>query len=423
MTGAATLSQPATLANGVQLAVSHRPGADVTTVSVWILAGARHEASPGAAHLFEHVVMQAVPPGRRLRVVDEVEAWGGDANAITTRDHVVLYARVPTADAAAALGVLAEAATSTAFDDDVVEAERRVVLEELRLAAADPTDIVHDVFFSAAYGEHPMGRPVGGTPAGVALLGPAELAGWTRDHVRAGLLGVVVTGGMTPAEVVDAVTGSPLAALPAAARSADARSAAAPPAAAAGPPPAPAAGRRDASLASETAAVALGGPGYALADPRLAAAEIVMELLAGGNASILTEEIRSRRGLSYDISGGATGYRDTGVWRVAISTAPQERDHVVELATDLVRAAVARGWTGAEVSVARRRVAGLLRLDAESSLEEALLLGRYRFVGGWADWTLPAHLDRLARVDAAEVNRCGQAMAERLVVATAGGTG
>src|SRR5260370_5711930 len=117
--------------------------------------------------------MQSVPAGRSLRVVDEIEACGGEANAITARDHVMLHARVPTADAAAALDVLVAAATTGEFDADLIEAERRVVREELRLAAADPTDIVHDVFFQTAFGDHPMGRPVGGTVADVARLGVA----------------------------------------------------------------------------------------------------------------------------------------------------------------------------------------------------------------------------------------------------------
>src|SRR5580692_826853 len=121
------------LANGVRYAVLHRPDASVTTVSVFILAGSRHEPVPGVAHLLEHVVMQAVPPGRDRRVVDEIEGWGGDVNAMTTRDHVVLHASVPTPDALAALAVLASAAAMADFDDELVEAEQRVVLEELRL--------------------------------------------------------------------------------------------------------------------------------------------------------------------------------------------------------------------------------------------------------------------------------------------------
>ncbi len=197
MTVLATATEPAALANGVGYVALHRPGADVTTVSVWILAGSRHEPVPGVAHLFEHVVMQSVPAGRSLRVVDEIEACGGEANAITARDHVMLHARVPTADAAAALDVLVAAATTGEFDADLIEAERRVVREELRLAAADPTDIVHDVFFQTAFGDHPMGRPVGGTVADVARLGVADLTDWSRRFVHPAMVRVVVCGGMT----------------------------------------------------------------------------------------------------------------------------------------------------------------------------------------------------------------------------------
>jgi predicted Zn-dependent peptidase len=399
MTTATWLVEPATLANGIPYTVSHRAGADVTTVSVWILAGSRHEDVPGVAHLLEHVVMQAVPAGHRMRVVDEIESWGGDANAMTTRDHVVLYARVPTPDASQALAVLAATATATAFDDGVVTAERRVVQEELRLAAADPTDIVHDVFFRTAYGAHPMGRPVGGTAEGAAGLGRSDLVAWSGRHVRPGLLGVVVCGGMAAEDVARVLAGSQLAALdgPAVSRPDDET------------PPIRSA-RRDLPLASDTVAVVIGGEGFALADPRLCAAQIVMELLARGNGSVLNEEIRSRRGLSYDVSGGASGYRASGSWRIAISTAPEHRDEVVDLATDLIRKAVARGWSSQEVSAARKRAAGLLRLETETTLEETLLYGDYAYVGGSPDWSLAGYMKRLSSV-----------MTDQLVVATAGG--
>jgi len=410
MSAAGTTGHRDRLPNGVPLAVRYRPGAEVTTVSVWILAGSRHEDRPGAAHLFEHVVMQAVPPGRRDRVVDEIESTGGEANAITTRDHVVLYARVPTGDAALALTILAAAAAAPRFDPDVVAGERRVVQEELRLAAADPTDQVHDVFFAAAFAGHPMGRPVGGTVDGVAGLGAAELAGWAAQSVRPDLLGVVASGGLDPAAVRAALLDGPLATMAGTAGARPAQEV---------PKLVPA--RTDRPLVSDTVAVVLGGPAFALDDPRLDAAEVVLELLAGANASVLTEEIRSRRGLSYDISGGVSAYRDTGVWRVAVSTAPEHRDEVVDLATGLLREVARRGFSPAQVALARRRVAGLLRLEVESSLEEALLRGRYALVGGRPGWNLPAHLDRLSTVDVDGVARCLREMLDPLVVATAGG--
>jgi zinc protease len=227
--------------------------------------------------------------------------------------------------------------------------------------------------------------------------------------VKPALLGVVVSGGMTSENVRAVLDGGPLAQLDGAAG--DRQPDRSPPVAA---------GRRDLTVVSETAGVVVGGPGFALSDRAILAAEVVIELVAGGNASVLTEEIRSRRGLSYDISGGASGYRETGSWRIAISTAPDHREQVVELATGMLADSARRGWTQAQVSSASRRAAGLTRVEAESSLEEALLFGDHAYVGDSPAFSLGAHLAGLADLTAHEVNEAAEFMTDRLVVATAG---
>ncbi|MCA1705918.1 MAG: insulinase family protein [Actinobacteria bacterium] len=399
------------LSNGVPVLVRRRSGSPVTTVSLWVLVGSRHESAPGVTHLVEHVLMQATPPGRAMRVTDQLEACGGEANAVTSRDHLALYARVPSPDAPAALLVLAESLTQTDFAEDLIDSERRVVDEELRLAASDPNDVVHDVFFSTAFGNHPMGRPVGGRPAQIAALTPAHLAEWAATNVHAGRAAVVVSGDVDPDAVCSLLADGPVGAL------------------AAGDGPAPpaqdgpvaAAGRQDLAVTSETAAVILGGPGYPLSDPRLPAAEVLIELVAGSNSSLLSNEIRASRGLSYDVWGAVTGYRDTGVWRVGMSTSPEHRHEVVELARDVLDKALVRRWSVTEVAAARRRVAGRLRLEAESSLDDALLLGRYQLVGGAWSWSLEHHAEALGSVTVTGVEQCARHMLSELVVATAGG--
>lgn len=322
--------EPAAFANGVRRAVLHRPGAGVTTVSVWILAGSRHERVPGVAHLLEHVLMQSVPAGRTARVIDGIEASGGDANAVTARDR----------------------------------------------------------------------------------LNASDLVAWSRRHVRPATLGVVVCGGLTAREVHTALAGGALAEFSAEGRAADRPADSSPPIAA---------GRADLPIVSDTAAVVIGGQGFALRDRRLLAAQLVIELLAGGNAAVLQQELRSRRGLCYDLYGGAHGYRETGSWRIAISAAPEHREDVVGLTTGLLTRAVRTGWTAEQVRRAGRRVAGSLLVRGESSLEEALLYGEHALVGDAPGFCLASHAAALAAVPAAEVNQAAEIMTDRLVVATAGG--
>jgi predicted Zn-dependent peptidase len=402
----------AALGNGVPVLVRHRPGAEVTTVSVWLLSGSRDEPAEGLTHLLEHVLMQAELPGRGVRPVDAVEALGGEANAVTSREHLMLYARVPTEEAGTAAALLVESLMNEAFPTDVVEAERRVVLEELRLAASEPDDIVQDVFFRIAYGDHPLGRPVGGTAESVAELSVEQMLAYRAEQVHAGRVGVVVSGGWPADQAISLLEAGPLGSLPAGPA----------PTRPDGTPPF-GAGRKDLALRGDSAAVVLGGPGVPLDDPRTAAYHVLMELVGGGNGALLVEEIRSRRGLSYDVFGHASGYRDSGVWRVALSTAPEQVDEVVELAVRLLRERLDRGWSPAEVATARRRVAGLLLLDVESSLEDALLFGVYTLIGAAPQWTLGRHLESIAAVRADDIAGCAATMLDQLAVATAGAAG
>ncbi|MFD2350418.1 M16 family metallopeptidase [Nonomuraea ferruginea] len=268
--------------------LAHRPGAAVTTVSVWLRAGSRHERPgvEGGTHLLEHILMQ-VPSAGGERVIDLLEDLGGEANAITSREHLVLYARVPSEEAAAALDILARALAEPELSAPVLEAERKVVQEELRLAAADPLDVVHDIFFGLAYPGHPLGRPVGGT---IEEVGRLELDA-LRDHHRRflGSAGVVVCGGADPDDLLRVLDKGPLAALPPWQESDP------------GEPPAWGGGREALRLNADTTGVVLGGPAAAYRDPLRHRWPVLMELLAGASSALLTEELRNRRGLCYEL--------------------------------------------------------------------------------------------------------------------------
>ena len=49
-----------------------------------------------------------------------------------------------------------------------MELERAVVLEEIAMRDDDPEDTLGDVFLSAIFGAHPVGRPVIGSVASVS---------------------------------------------------------------------------------------------------------------------------------------------------------------------------------------------------------------------------------------------------------------
>ena len=75
-------------------------------------------------------------------------------------------------------------AAGAAADD--VEIERDVVLEEIAMRDDDPEDTLGDVFLSAMFGEHPVGRPVIGSVESISAMTRAQLHSFHHAPLHAG---------------------------------------------------------------------------------------------------------------------------------------------------------------------------------------------------------------------------------------------
>ena len=88
---------------------------------------------------------------------------GGDLNAFTTKEYTCYYARVLDVDLPLAIDVVCDVVTDALIRTEDVEQERGVILEEIAMHEDDPTDVVHDDFAEAMFGDTPLGRPILGT--------------------------------------------------------------------------------------------------------------------------------------------------------------------------------------------------------------------------------------------------------------------
>src|SRR5690606_7359395 len=100
-----------------------------------------------------------------LEIAESFDRVGGESNAMTSKEYTCYYARVLDADVPMAVDVILDMVTSATLDVDDFEMERGVILEELAMNDDDPGDVVHERFAEAVLAGHPLGRPIGGTPA------------------------------------------------------------------------------------------------------------------------------------------------------------------------------------------------------------------------------------------------------------------
>ena len=167
-----------TLANGLPL---HRIGIDGTravTILVAFDAGARTERPEenGMAHFLEHLVFKGGEKFPHYRDVNETaERLGGSLNAYTSHDLVAFHITVRAEAAADAADLLTDFVGRPHVDAEELDKERGVVIQEIQRYKDEPSAVAEELIDRAAFGEHPLGRPV---------LGPEEhLRTFTRDAI------------------------------------------------------------------------------------------------------------------------------------------------------------------------------------------------------------------------------------------------
>jgi predicted Zn-dependent peptidase len=175
-----TTVSSSTLANGLPL---HRVALDGTraiTILVAFDAGARTERPEenGMAHFLEHLVFKGGEKYPHYRDVnDAAERLGGSLNAYTSHDLVAFHLTVRAEAAMEAIDLLTDFVGRPRIDAGELDRERGVVIQEIQRYKDEPSSVAEWLIDRAAFGEHPLGRPV---------LGPEEhLRTFTRDAIVA----------------------------------------------------------------------------------------------------------------------------------------------------------------------------------------------------------------------------------------------
>ena len=169
-----------TLANGLPLHRISIPGTRAATVLVAFDAGARTERSEenGMAHFLEHLVFKGGEKYDDYRKVNETaERMGATLNAYTSHDLVAFHITCRAEMVVEATDLLTDFVGRPKIDQEELDRERGVVIQEIQRYKDQPAAVAEELADKAAFGDHPLGRPV---------LGPAEhIESFTRDAIVA----------------------------------------------------------------------------------------------------------------------------------------------------------------------------------------------------------------------------------------------
>lgn len=369
------------LPGGVRVLTEQMPGLRSVTFGCWVGVGSRDEVEGqhGSTHFLEHLLFKGTGRRSAMEIASAFDAVGGEANAVTGKEHTFYYARVLDEDLQLATDVISDMITSARLDPADLENERGVILTELAMHDDDPVDVAHERFLGAVFGDHPLGRPTAGTSESVARLGRDGVAAhYGRTYRPQGL--VVTAAGGVDHDRLCALVSQSLAdggwELSGQVAPWPRRPAQAGAGAAAGP------GALVVPRSVEQANIVLGGTGVPATDERRFAVSVLNAVLGSGSSSRLFQEVRERRGLAYDVYSFSGMYSDAGYFGLYAGCAPERTDEVVVLLEDELQRLAADGPTEEEVARAHGQVCGGLVLGLEDSSSRMSRLGRAELVHG-----------------------------------------
>ncbi len=154
-----------TLPNGLRVVIKEDPSWPVVAVNMWVHAGGKDETDrvAGYSHYLEHLTSRGTT--RRKPLQDRLDVFyvGGHNSANTYYDRTTYFNVVKSEYFDVALDAMADVMQHATLLAEGIEAERKVVTEELRRYYDNPDSAGYRELFRLAFAPHPYGRPVIGT--------------------------------------------------------------------------------------------------------------------------------------------------------------------------------------------------------------------------------------------------------------------
>jgi predicted Zn-dependent peptidase len=368
------------LPSGVRILTEQVPGSQSVSVSFSVAVGSRDETNNhfGSTHFLEHLLFKGTKTRTAMDIAIAFDSVGGSSNASTGKEHTSYYAKIQDKALPIAVEVIADMLTSSLIDETEFENERPVILEELAMNDDDPQDVAHEAFSEAVLGDHPLGRPIGGTIETISNVSRAAVWEHYQQNYRPQDLVVAAAGSVDHQQLIKLVEQ----ALDAAGWDLGLE---------AKPVPrrllTPAKILRGSKLnvihrPISQVNILVGSEGLYVDDSRRFAMGVLNTVLGGGMSSRLFQEIREKRGLAYSVYSFNQGYSDAATFGLYAGCSPAKAKEVTQLMIAELEKVAESGITQDELALAKGNISGSLALKFETNQARMSRLASAEIVSG-----------------------------------------
>ena len=356
----------ATLGNGLRVVLVPCE-AESIAVGLFVESGSRHEAekTAGISHFIEHMLFKGTPKRSPLDITRAIEGRGGNFNAMTGEESTCYFAHMPDDYLPEAVDILSDMYLRATIPDDEFEREKQIILEEIKMYEDEPDSVAMENLQRALFPESRLGAPVAGSAKSLVPMKPTDLRRYMKSHYRADNTVAVIVGRFDPGRALRLVEKA-FASLNAARGRCAAEGRAS-------------FGRVVPSVTKEKdvqqTQIALGYRTFGVGDPRKYSATVMDAVLGRGMSSRLFQEVREKRGLSYDISSRMQFFRDAGMFVVAAGVDSSKAEKTLAVVDRELAKICERGVSAAELERTKEFLVGNFRLSHEKVTSKLFFYG------------------------------------------------
>jgi len=360
------------LPNGLVVITETMPHVRSVSVGIWIRNGSRREAPEenGLAHFIEHMVFKGTERRSAEAIAREMDSVGGMLDAFTSKEQICFNAKVLDEHLPIAFDVIADLVLRPLFDSEDVKKERQVVLEEIKMDLDNPEYLLHELFTSGFWPDHPLGRPILGTPHTVKKFSRETLRHRFQNWFAPDHFVLTAAGNVAHERILELAQREFAALKPAGIKEDHAA------------PSTQAPIHLETKRDLEQVHLCIGVPSFPIAHERRFGVAVLNNLLGGGMSSRLFQNIREKLGLAYAVFSEITPYSDAGMLTVYAGTAAETIGQVIDLTIKEFRSLKESPVSEEELLRAKNHLKGSLMLSLESTSSRMTNLARQELYFG-----------------------------------------
>ena len=354
-----------TLVNGLRVVLAPCE-AESVAAGVFVASGSRHErpCEAGISHFIEHMLFKGTTTRRPIDITREIEGHGGMLNACTGEEATCYFVHLPDDFLGEAIDLLSDIYLRATMPDDEFVREKSVVIDEIKMYADEPDQVALENLQRNLFPGSALGAPIAGTPESLAPLKPRNLKRYVRSHYRPDNTILAIVGSFDPGKAVEI------------ARRCFGRLRPSVVPAFCEKPFRKVVHESVAKKDVQQTQLALGYRTFGISDPRKYAATVMDGILGRGMMSRLFQELREKRGISYDISSRMQFFSDAGMFIVTAGLDPSKAQIALRTIDREIERLKSKRVSAAELRRTKEFLVGNFRLSHEKVTSKLFFYGQ-----------------------------------------------